>query len=37
MSDREFWVANSVQLQNRIVRWLDPFSRVFVRIQRLDM
>lgn len=23
MSDREFWVANSVRLQNRIVRWLD--------------
>lgn len=22
-SDREFWVANSVWLQNRIVRWLD--------------
>jgi Transposase and inactivated derivatives len=23
MSDREFWVTNSVRLQNRIVRWLD--------------
>ncbi len=23
MSDREFWVANSVRLQNRIIRWLD--------------
>lgn len=23
MSDREFWVAGSVRLQNRIVRWLD--------------
>lgn len=23
MSDREFWVANRVRLQNRIVRWLD--------------
>jgi transposase len=23
MSDREFWVASSVRLQNRIVRWLD--------------
>ncbi|WP_214626561.1 IS110 family transposase [Paenibacillus agaridevorans] len=23
MSDREFWVSNSVRLQNRIVRWLD--------------
>lgn len=23
MSDREFWVTNSIRLQNRIVRWLD--------------
>ncbi|MFC6233435.1 IS110 family transposase, partial [Paenibacillus allorhizosphaerae] len=23
MSDREFWVAYSVRLQNRIIRWLD--------------
>jgi transposase len=23
MSDREFWVTNSVRLQNRIIRWLD--------------
>jgi transposase len=23
MSDQEFWVTNSVRLQNRIVRWLD--------------
>lgn len=23
MSDREFWVSNSIRLQNRIVRWLD--------------
>jgi transposase len=23
MSDREFWVGNSVRLQNRIIRWLD--------------
>jgi transposase len=23
MSDREFWVANSVRLQNRVIRWLD--------------
>ncbi|WP_364147804.1 IS110 family transposase [Paenibacillus sp. LPE1-1-1.1] len=23
MSDREFWVSNSVRLQNRIIRWLD--------------
>jgi transposase len=23
MSDREFWVTNSVRMQNRIVRWLD--------------
>jgi transposase len=23
MNDREFWVTNSVRLQNRIVRWLD--------------
>ncbi|TYP67367.1 transposase IS116/IS110/IS902 family protein [Paenibacillus methanolicus] len=33
MSDREFWVANSVRLQNRIIRWLDirfpEYSSVF--------
>jgi transposase len=23
MSDREFWVTNSVRMQNRIIRWLD--------------
>jgi transposase len=23
MSDREFWITNSVRLQNRIIRWLD--------------
>ncbi|WP_314592122.1 IS110 family transposase [Paenibacillus terrigena] len=23
MSDREFWVTNSIRLQNRIIRWLD--------------
>jgi transposase len=23
MSDREYWVTNSVRLQNRIIRWLD--------------
>jgi transposase len=23
MSDREFWVTNSVRLQNRIIRWLE--------------
>ena len=23
MSDREFWVTNSVRLQNRIIRWID--------------
>jgi transposase len=23
MSDREFWVGNSIRLQNRIIRWLD--------------
>lgn len=23
MGDREFWIANSVRLQNRIIRWLD--------------
>jgi transposase len=23
MTDREFWVTNSVRLQNRIIRWLD--------------
>ncbi|MCZ8516625.1 hypothetical protein O9H85_30425 [Paenibacillus filicis] len=23
MSDREFWVTNSVRFQNRIIRWLD--------------
>ncbi|WP_313642107.1 IS110 family transposase [Paenibacillus sp.] len=33
MSDREFWVTNSVRLQNRIIRWLDirfpEYSSVF--------
>jgi transposase len=33
MSDREFWVANSTRLQNRIIRWLDirfpEFTSVF--------
>lgn len=23
MSDRKFWIANSIRLQNRIIRWLD--------------
>lgn len=23
MGDREFWVTNSVRLQNRIIRWID--------------
>ncbi|WP_369405541.1 IS110 family transposase [Aneurinibacillus tyrosinisolvens] len=23
MSDREFWIKNSVRLQNRLIRWLD--------------
>nr|WP_235549043.1 hypothetical protein [Paenibacillus sp. Soil522] len=23
MSDREFWVTNSVRLQKRIIRWID--------------
>jgi transposase len=23
MSDREYWVTNSVRLQNRIIRWID--------------
>ncbi|QYR22287.1 IS110 family transposase [Paenibacillus sp. sptzw28] len=36
MSDREFWVANSVRLQNRIVRWLDirfpEYASVFKRL-----